>query len=124
MDINLFDFNLPEDLIAQTPSEKRDWSRLLVVDKTKQTYEDKHFYNIVDYLHKGDVLVRNNTKVIPARLFGIKVPSGAHIEVLLLHQIEGDVWECLIGNAKVIKVGTKISIGEGKLLGECVASFD
>ena len=72
MDINLFDFYLPEELIAQTPAEKRDWSRLLAVNLTNKTYEDRHFFNIIEYLHPGDVLVRNNTKVIPARLLGIK----------------------------------------------------
>ena len=72
MDINLFDYYLPEELIAQRPSEKRDHSRLLLVDRENKTYQDKHFYDIVDYLNEGDVLVRNNTKVIPARLLGIK----------------------------------------------------
>ena len=124
MDISLFDFNLPEELIAQYPSEKRDYSRLLVVDKDKQKYEDKHFYDIIDYLRPGDVLVRNNTKVIPARLFGVKLSTGAHVEVLLLRQLEGDTWECLCGNAKTIKVGTQIDFGEGALIGECVEVKD
>ncbi len=79
MNINLFDYYLPEELIAQRPSEKRDHSRLLVVDKENKTYEDKHFYDIVDYLHDGDVLVRNNTKVIPARLLGIKEKTSVKV---------------------------------------------
>lgn len=112
MDINLFDYHLPLELIAQHPQDKRDHSRLLVVDKKHQTLEDKHFYDIVDYLKAGDVLVRNNTRVIPARLFGHKVPTGAKVEVLLLKQQEKDIWEVLIGNAKAIRVGTTISFSD------------
>lgn len=81
MDINLFDFDLPEKLIAQTPEKVRDHSRLLVVNKATQTTEDKHFYDILDYLVPGDVLVRNDTKVIPARLLGVKEDTHAHVEV-------------------------------------------
>ena len=126
MDINLFDFDLPEELIAQTPAEKRDHSRLLAINKDNYTYEDKHFYDIIDYLNPGDVLVRNNTKVIPARLLGIKEITGAHCELLLLHQDEEkkDVWECLCKPAKSIKVGTKIDFGEGKLIAECIEVKD
>ncbi len=124
MDINLFDFALPEELIAQRPSDKRDHSRLLVVDKDNHTYEDKMFFNIIDYLRPGDVLVRNNTKVIPARLIGIKEITGAHCETLLLKQIEGDTWECLTRPAKSLKVGAKISYGDGKLIGEVVKEKD
>ena len=120
MDINLFDFALPEELIAQRPSDKRDHSRLLVVDKDNKTYEDKMFFNIIDYLRPGDVLVRNNTKVIPARLIGIKEVTGAHCETLLLKQIDGDTWECLTRPAKSLKVGARISYGDGKLIGEVV----
>ena len=120
MNINLFDFELPEELIAQRPSDKRDHSRLLVVDKENHTYEDKMFYNIIDYLRPGDVLVRNNTKVIPARLIGIKEVTGAHCETLLLRQIDGDIWECLCKPAKSLKVGARVSYGEGKLVGEVV----
>ena len=118
MDINLFDFYLPEELIAQTPAEKRDWSRLLAVNLTNKTYEDRHFFNIIEYLHPGDVLVRNNTKVIPARLLGIKEKTGAHCELLLLKQIEGDNWECLTRPAKSLKVGARVDFGEGKLVAE------
>ena len=105
MKIDLFDFELPEELIAQRPSDRRDHSRLLVIDKDNKKYEDKMFYDIVDYFHDGDVLVRNNTKVIPARLLGIKEKTGAHCELLLLRQLEGDNWECLTRPAKSLKVG-------------------
>ena len=124
MDISLFDFELPEELIAQSPAEKRDESRLLVINKDQKTYEDKVFHDIINYLRPGDVLVRNNTKVLPARLFGIKEGTGAHVEVLLLHQINGDVWECLTGNAKAIKVGSIISFKDGLLKAECLEIKD
>ncbi len=126
MDISLFDFDLPEELIAQSPSQVRDQSRLLVVNRQEHTYEDKIFSDIYDYLKPGDVLVRNNTRVLPARLYGIKEGTGAKCEILLLHQIEGaeDVWECLTKPAKSIKEGTVISFGEGKLVGTCVKCLD
>ena len=120
MDINLFDFNLPEELIAQKPSDKRDHSRLLAINKDTKTYEDKIFYNILDYLRPGDVLVRNNTKVIPARLIGVKEVTGAHCELLLLKQEDGDNWECLTKPAKSLKVGAKVNFGDGKLIGEVI----
>lgn len=120
MDISLFDFDLPEELIAQSPAKKRDESRLMVINKDTKTYEHKHFYDIVDYLHAGDVLVRNNTKVIPARLLGEKEKTHAHIELLLLKQLENDNWECLVGNAKTVKVGTIVSFGNGELKAECL----
>ena len=120
MNINLFDYYLPEELIAQRPSEKRDHSRLLAVNRETHTYEDKHFYDIIDYLKPGDVLVRNNTKVIPARLLGNKEKTGAHCELLLLKQIEGDNWECLTRPAKSLKVGARVDFGDGKLIAECV----
>jgi len=120
MDINLFDYYLPEELIAQKPSDKRDCSKLLAINKNTKTYEDKVFYNIIDYLQPGDVLVRNNTKVIPARLYGIKEITGAKIEALLLKQCDGDVWECLVRPAKSLKVGARINFGEGKLFGEVI----
>ena len=113
-----FDYYLPEELIAQTPLLKRDTSRLLVVDKKTGEYQDKHFFDIVDYLDKGDVLVRNNTRVIPARIFGIKQDTGAHVEVLLLKQID-DAYECLVGNARVVKIGTVINFGD-KLKATCL----
>ena len=118
MNINLFDFELPEELIAQKPSDKRDHSRLLAINKDTKTYEDKVFYNIIDYLRPGDVLVRNNTKVIPARLIGVKEITGAHCELLLLKQEDGDNWECLTKPAKSLKVGARVNFGDGKLIGE------
>ena len=124
MDINLFDFYLPEELIAQKPVQKRDESRLLAVNLKDHTYEDKHFFDITDYLKPGDVLVRNNTKVIPARLLGIKEKTGAHCELLLLKQLEGDNWECLTRPAKSLKVGARVDFGDGKLIAECIEERD
>lgn len=124
MDINLFDFELPEELIAQKPSDKRDCSHLLAINKKTHTYEDKIFKDIIDYLNPGDVLVRNNTKVIPARLHGIKEITGAHCELLLLKQLDGDVWECLTKPAKSLKLGARVNIGDGKLIGEVVGIKD
>lgn len=124
MNINLFDFELPESLIAQKPSDKRDHSRLLAINKDNHTYEDKNFYDIIDYLRPGDVLVRNNTKVIPARLIGIKEVTGAHCETLLLKQVGDDLWECLTKPAKSLKVGARINYGEGKLIGEVIKFKD
>ena len=124
MDISLFDFELPPELIAQSPALKRDESRLLLINKDKHTYEDKIFHDITDYLKPGDVLVRNNTKVLPARIFGEKEDTHAHVEILLLHQIEGDTWECLAGNARAIKVGSIIVFGNGKLKAKCLEVKD
>ena len=124
MDISLFDFDLPMELIAQTPAEKRDESRLLLIDKTNKTYEDKIFHDIIDYLKPGDVLVRNNTKVLPARIFGEKEDTHAHVEILLLRQIKGDIWECLAGNARPIKVGSIISFKDGRLKAKCLEVKD
>ena len=118
--INYYDFDLPEELIAQTPEKKRDHSRLMVLNKTNKTIEHRHFFDILEYLHEGDVLVRNNSKVIPARLFGTKEETNAHVEVLLLKDLGNNVWECLCGNAKVIKLGTVISFGDGSLKAKCV----
>ena len=120
MNINLFDFYLPEELIAQRPVEKRDESRLLAVNIKNHSFEDKHFFDIIDYLKPGDVLVRNNTKVIPARLLGIKEKTGAHCELLLLKQLDGDNWECLTRPAKSLKVGARVDFGDGKLIAECI----
>lgn len=124
MKIGLFDYDLPEELIAQEPTEIRDECRLLAVNKSSKTYEDKHFYDIIDYLHEGDVLVRNNTKVIPARLFAIKDKTGAKVEVLLLKDLGDDTWECLCGNAKVIKVDTVLHFKDDILIGTCVKVLD
>lgn len=110
-----FDFNLPEELIAQTPLSDRSSSRLLVVDRETGKFEDKHFYNIIDELAPGDALVMNDTRVLPARIYGEKQETGAHLEILLLNNIEGDTWETLIKPAKRAKVGTKITFGDGRL---------
>ena len=110
-----FDFDLPEELIAQTPLKDRTSSRLLVVNKTEHSVEDKHFSEIIDYLEEGDTLVVNNTRVLPARLYGEKEGTGAHIEVLLLHNTNGDCWETLVKPAKRMKVGTVVSFGDGRL---------
>ncbi len=120
MKIDLFDYYLPEELIAQFPMDKRDHSRLLAVNKKDHTYEDKLFYNILDYLKPNDVLVINNTKVLPARLLGVKEVTGAKCEVLLLNQKENDVWECIVKPGKSIKIGTRIDFGEGTLIAECL----
>ena len=124
MDINLFDFYLPEELIAQKPSDKRDHSRLLAINYGNKTYEDKMFYDILDYLHEGDVLVRNNTKVLPARLLGVKEKTGAKCELLLLKQLDGDNWECLTRPAKSLKVGARVDFGDGKLIAEVLEEKD
>ncbi len=114
-----FDYYLPEELIAQTPLSKRDESRLLVLDKKTGNIEHKKFKNILDYIEKGDTLVLNDTKVIPARLYGTKEETGAVIEVLLLNEIESDKWKCLTKPAKRVKEGTIVSFGEGKLKAKC-----
>lgn len=114
-----YDYELPEELIRQTPLEKRDSSRLFVLDR-KGKNEDKHFYDIMDYLEEGDTLVLNNTKVLPARLIGEKEETKAVIEILLLKEIEKDTWECLTKPAKRIHVGTTISFGNGLLKAECL----
>lgn len=106
--INDFDYELPEELIAQTPSLKRDEARLLLVDMDNNTTEHKHFYDIIDYLKPSDVLVLNNSKVIPARLYGIKEKTGAKIEFLLIKRIEGDVWETMVKPGKRLKVGDSV----------------
>lgn len=124
MKVSDFDFELPEELIAQTPLQKRDTSRFMVLNREKKTIEDKHFYDIVDYLKPGDILVRNNTKVIPARLFGIKEETNGHCEVLLLKDHGHDVWECLVGNAKIVKLGTIITFGDGSLKAKCIEIRD
>lgn len=124
MKLSEFDFNLPEELIAQRPLDKRDTSRLMVLNREKQTIEHKHFYDIIDYLQPGDILVRNNTKVIPARLFGIKEETNGHVEVLLLKDLGDDTWECLVGNARIVKIDTVITFGEGLLKAKCIKIKD
>lgn len=102
-----FDYNLPEELIAQHPADKRDFSRLMVVDRKTGKREDKHFYDIIDYLNEGDLLVMNDTRVIPARLFGHRKGKEEEIEVFLLENIEDDKWEVLVRPGKKMKIGTK-----------------
>ena len=110
-----FDFHLPEELIAQTPLEKRDASRLLIVNHKTGQMEDTHFDAIIDQLHPGDALVMNDTRVLPARLHGEKIETGGHVELLLLKNTEGDDWEVLAKPAKRLKVGAQISFGDGRL---------
>lgn len=115
MNIEDFNFDLPEALITQTPLEKRSESRLLIIDKATQTMTDQHFYNIIDELETGDTLVLNNTRVLPARLHGQKADTGGHIELLLLKNTVDDTWEVLAKPAKKLKNGTVISFGDGRL---------
>lgn len=110
-----FDFDLPEDLIAQTPLKKRDASRLLVVDRKTGALQDTYFDAIIDQLSAGDALVLNNTRVLPARLYGQKPDTGGHVELLLLKNIQGDDWEVLAKPAKRLKVGSQVSFGDGRL---------
>ncbi len=124
MKVEDFDFYLPEKLIAQTPLDKRDSSKLLVLDKKTGDITHKHFTDIVDYLEKGDTLVLNDTKVIPARIIGTKEETGAVIELLLLKEINANEWECLTKPAKRIKEGTTISFGDGILKAVCTASLN
>ena len=114
MKVSEFNYNLPEELIAQTPIEKRDESRLMVLDREKQTIEHNRFKDIINYLKPGDVLVRNNTKVIPARLYG-KKETGANVEFLLLNNIEGDIWESIVRPGNKLHIGTKVIFGDGLL---------
>lgn len=118
-----FDYHLPEELIAQTPLKNRSNSRLMILNREDESITHKHFYDIVDYLKPGDVLVRNNTKVIPARLFGTKEITNAHVELLILKQ-DGKTCECLVGNAKVVKLGTIVSFGNGELRAKCIEVKD
>ena len=110
-----FDYDLPQELIAQTPLKERDQSRLLVLDSKTGEYQDDYFYNVIDRLNPGDALVMNDSRVMPARLYGVKPETGGHVEVLLLNNTDGDNWETLVKPAKRAKVGTEISFGDGKL---------
>ncbi len=120
MQLEDFNYNLPEELIAQTPLKTRDASRLMVLDKNTGEIEHKHFTDILDYMNKGDTLVLNDTKVLPARLIGVKEDTGAVIEVLLLKDMQNNVWECLTRSAKRVHVGTIISFGNGELKAKCI----
>ncbi len=119
-----FDFTLPEKLIAQTPLDKRDASRLLVLDKKTGKIEHKHFKDIINYLNKDDVLVLNDTKVMPARLYGVKETTEAVVEILMLKEVSKNTWECLTKPAKRIKQGTVITFGNNLLKAKCVEIKD
>jgi S-adenosylmethionine:tRNA ribosyltransferase-isomerase len=119
-----FDFDLPEHLIAQTPIKNRDESKMLVLDKKTGEIEHKHFNEIINYLNKGDTLVLNDTKVLPARLYGVKEDTNALIEILMLKEIEENKWECLTKPAKRVKMGTVISFGDGILKAKCIEIKD
>lgn len=119
-----FDFHLPEHLIAQVPLEQRDASRLLILDREKQTMVDGHFDQIIDELESGDALVMNNTRVLPARLYGEKPETGGHVELLLLKNTQGDQWEVLAKPAKRLKVGSQISFGDGRLTATIIQELE
>ncbi|MBE5924440.1 MAG: tRNA preQ1(34) S-adenosylmethionine ribosyltransferase-isomerase QueA [Lachnospiraceae bacterium] len=120
MKLSDFNYELPQELIAQDPLDKRSDSRLMVVGREDGSIEHKHFYDILDYVNQGDCLVINDTKVIPARLMGVKEDTGASIEVLLLKRVEEKVWETLVKPGKKARVGARISFGDGLLVGEVI----
>ena len=120
MKIEEFDFNLPEELIAQHPNDKRDEARLMVLNRKNKTIDDKIFKDIIDYLNEGDCLVINNTKVIPARLYGKKVDSDINVEILLLKRVEEDIWEVIVKPGRRLKTGAKIIFGDGLLKGTII----
>ncbi|EOB0808255.1 tRNA preQ1(34) S-adenosylmethionine ribosyltransferase-isomerase QueA [Listeria monocytogenes] len=124
MKVEDFDFDLPEELIAQTPLLDRTSSRLMVLDKESGDIKDQHFTDIISYLNEGDALVLNDTRVLPARLHGIKDETGAHIEVLLLKQKEGNAWETLVKPAKRIRKGATITFGDGALKSTCLEELE
>ena len=117
MQVSEFNYELPQELIAQVPIKNRDESRLMVLDRSTHTIEDKIFKDIIDYLEPGDCLVRNNTKVIPARIYG-KKETGANVEFLLLNNIEGDIWECIVRPGNKLHIGTKVLFGESDKINE------
>src|SRR5690625_3880083 len=119
-----FDYDLPEELIAQTPLKDRSSSRLMIVDKEKETFEDTHFKSLLDELQPGDALVMNDSRVLPARLHGVKDETGAHLEVLLLKNIEDDSWETLIKPARRAKKGSVIVFGDGRLRAEVTKELE
>ena len=124
MDINQFDYNLPKELIAQTPLKERSSSRLLILNKNNGNIKHEVFSNIINYLHEGDVLVLNDTKVIPARLIGSKEETNAVIEILLLKDLGLDTWECLAKPCKRLKIGTIVSFGNGELKAEVIEKLN
>ena len=124
MNIEEFDYDLPESLIAQTPLKHRDQSRLLVMGRESGKTTHQHFADVIDYFKEGDTLVLNDTRVMPARLFGIKEETGAKVEMLMLTHIEDNDWEVLLKPAKRIKVGQRLSFGGGKIVAECIEELD
>lgn len=124
MKVSDFDYELPEELIAQTPNQKRDECRLMVLDREKKTVEHKIFKNIIDYLNPGDCLVINNTKVIPARLYGVKEQTGAKVEFLLLKQLEKDIWEVMVRPGKKLMPGARVEFGDGILKAEVLEMME
>ncbi|WP_101844414.1 tRNA preQ1(34) S-adenosylmethionine ribosyltransferase-isomerase QueA [Halobacillus sp. Marseille-P3879] len=124
MDINAYNFELPEELIAQVPLKDRSSSKLMVLNRTANTIDHQHFSDITEHLHRGDCLVLNDTRVLPARLYGSKEGTGGKVEVLLLHQTDNDEWEVLIKPAKKVKEGTRIVFGNGQLIAECTEVQD
>ena len=124
MKVSDFNYNLPKELIAQVPIKNRDQSRLMVLDRKNKTIENKIFKDIIDYLEPGDCLVRNNTKVIPARLYGVKEETGANVEFLLLKRIEGDIWKVMVKPGKKLMPGAKVSFGNGLLKAEILEKFN
>ena len=124
MKVSDFNYNLPKELIAQVPIKNRDESRLMILDRKNKTIEDKIFKDIIDYLEPGDCLVRNNTKVIPARLYGVKEETGAHIEFLLLNRIDGDIWEVMVRPGRRLMPGVKVTFGDGILKAEILEKME
>jgi len=124
MKLDLFDFYLPEELIAQTPLPNREDSKLMVLDKKTGNTRHEMFPAILSYLREGDCLVLNDTRVMPARLYGVKKETGAKVEALLLKQIEGDKWETLVKPAKRLKVGTEVTFGDGRLKATCIDTLE
>lgn len=124
MKVSDFNYNLPKELIAQVPIKTRDQSRLMVLNRENRTIEHKIFKDIIDYLKPGDCLVRNNTKVIPARLYGTKQGTGANVEFLLLKRIEGDIWEVMVKPGKKLMPGVKIEFGNGLLKAEILEKLE
>lgn len=124
MNVEEFDYHLPESLIAQTPLKNRDQSRLLVLGRKTGNIAHKYFTDIMDYFEPGDTLVLNDTRVMPARLFGLKEGTGAKVEMLMLTRIEDNDWEVLLKPAKRIKVGNTLSFGNGKIIAECIKELE
>ena len=118
MRLDDFDYYLPEKLIAQSPLEQRDGCRLMVLDRREKTVEHRHFYDILDYVNPGDCLVLNDSRVIPARMYGLKMGTGAHIELLLIKRIEGDRWECMVRPGKRLHEGDTVILA-GKQIRSC-----